>query len=681
MLIHHLDSMADNVFSKKCTLSATKEFKLPDSSDIFASEPWQEERFCIWKECLNAQKRQLNNYDLSQWQQHTYKTNLAKEIIKMIKSSIRPELFTVAWTKFYECTYNYNTIPEKAKRAKSFNSLHLCEAPGAAITSLNHFIKSNHPDLKWNWRASTLNPYYEGNSTSYMICDDRFIKNTLGYWDFGANYSGDLMNWNNSQNIINNAREMGDVHLVTADGSIDCSCKPDEQESTVASLHFCEVITALQVLCEGGSFVLKMFTLYEHTSINLIYLLVNCFNTVNLFKPVSSKPGNSEIYIICLKYHGINSIEPFFDKFKEHYGDNDFLSKSMFPQDKIPKIFLEDLLKASSIFYSFQCEAIDNNIKIFEDSRSQYKIFKHLHKLQRFVMHTFMKQAHLSPITEEKKICKDHLYVDTNKIVQYHSSEGRYGSKMGTFEERVNSYETLTERKLLKYRDDTFKIGELLTDLPLFIDCNCLEKKPCTIIYGAPIENVKNSRFVSVQIFKMYTEMYDDVQKNCAPTTLKKINKGHLIEFGEYCKESNFDKWEKSSVNALRDTIISMDIGDTLVLKNYSTLTLFSVGVLYLLGVYAFDKIIFTKDFNIELIYLKSKTEVVSMLNDLCLKISKYMSPEMHYGKFHAILGIVPLKLLLSDYYFSNIYDYNNQLLLTKVNLKINKMCERSFIE
>ena len=48
----------------------------------------------------------------------------------------------------------------------------------------------------------------------------------------------------------------------------------------VARLQLCELVAALSVLGQGGSFVLKVFTMFEQTSVCLIYTLCCLFNQV-----------------------------------------------------------------------------------------------------------------------------------------------------------------------------------------------------------------------------------------------------------------------------------------------------------------------------------------------------------------------------------------------------------------
>lgn len=67
---------------------------------------------------------------------------------------------------------------------------------------------------EWNWLGTTLNPYYEGNSPTEMIDDDRFVSGSYGNWDFGVDNTGNLMSWQNIEQLRKKAAELGPVHLV-----------------------------------------------------------------------------------------------------------------------------------------------------------------------------------------------------------------------------------------------------------------------------------------------------------------------------------------------------------------------------------------------------------------------------------------------------------------------------------
>ena len=60
----------------------------------------------------------------------------------------------------------------------------------------------------WQWLGSTLNPYYEGNPTSSMINDDRFILHTIktsqrkNGWIFGPDSTGDMLKRSNIEGIL-----------------------------------------------------------------------------------------------------------------------------------------------------------------------------------------------------------------------------------------------------------------------------------------------------------------------------------------------------------------------------------------------------------------------------------------------------------------------------------------------
>ncbi|XP_061400682.1 cap-specific mRNA (nucleoside-2'-O-)-methyltransferase 2-like, partial [Musca vetustissima] len=231
---------------------------------------------------LNDVKSKLNDYVIEEWSQHTRRKDPAGEIPWRLKSEMKAEFVTIAWCKLFECL---NRFPELVK-GPQVNSLHLCEAPGAFIAALNHYIYTRFkPDeVKWQWLATTLNPYYEGNPVKKMIMDDRFMLYTLDNWLFHKDFTGNIISSENVEHMKEECKKrLGEVHLITADGSIDCIDAPDCQEEKVDLLHFAEIVTALEILANGGSFVVKMFTLFESTSLCKLYLLNCVFREVHVF--------------------------------------------------------------------------------------------------------------------------------------------------------------------------------------------------------------------------------------------------------------------------------------------------------------------------------------------------------------------------------------------------------------
>ena len=44
---------------------------------------------------------------------------------------------------------------------------------------------------------------------------------------------------------------------------------------------------------------MKMFTMFETETICSMVFLNSCFDNLDVFKPATSKEGNSEVYVIC----------------------------------------------------------------------------------------------------------------------------------------------------------------------------------------------------------------------------------------------------------------------------------------------------------------------------------------------------------------------------------------------
>lgn len=361
----------EKLFDKKFSFQKPEgsQWVLPDAHDAPSAEPQLSEKLEALKTSLNRVKDQLSDKDLEKWHPHTRSTNWAGKIISRVRQSSGAELCTQAWCKFYEVVSTFPLLPETALQAGKLNSVHLCEAPGAFITSLNHYLHSNHPSCDWNWVANTLNPYHEGNDMGTMIADDRLIVGTLPRWYFGPDDTGNVMDRRHLEGLLEFTREHGmeTVHLVTADGSVDCQDDPGEQEARVAPLHYCEAVTALWLLGPGGSLVLKMFTLFERHSACLIYLLNCCFERVHVFKPATSKAGNSEVYVVCLEYGGRPVLGSHLEELERGFGPG-LARDSPLARAALPPTFLRQLEECCSLFHGHQTTTIRENLRLFAGS-------------------------------------------------------------------------------------------------------------------------------------------------------------------------------------------------------------------------------------------------------------------------------------------------------------------------
>lgn len=128
-----------SLFDKKFRYGISGDWKLPPlvQNDC---QKWVHPVLQGMKEKLNKVKDKLSDKEIYAWHEHTKFMNIAGNVISNVKQIIRPELCTQAWCKFYEILSSYPLINHESLK---LNTVHLCEAPGAFVTSLNHYLVSN----------------------------------------------------------------------------------------------------------------------------------------------------------------------------------------------------------------------------------------------------------------------------------------------------------------------------------------------------------------------------------------------------------------------------------------------------------------------------------------------------------------------------------------------------------
>jgi len=89
------------------------------------------------------------------------------------------------------------------------------------------------------------------------------------------------------------------VHFMMADGGFSVEGQENLQEILSKQLYLCQFIAAMSMLRTNGSFVCKLFDLFTPFSVGLVYLMWRSFRQITIHKPVTSRPANSERYIVC----------------------------------------------------------------------------------------------------------------------------------------------------------------------------------------------------------------------------------------------------------------------------------------------------------------------------------------------------------------------------------------------
>ena len=113
-----------------------------------------------------------------------------------------------------------------------------------------------------------------------------------------------------------------------------------------------------------GSFVVKInpFTLF---TLKCIYLLKLYYEEVFLYKPLTSRVANSEKYIICRKFKGIenNLLNILLESVK-----NFPLSNPDIKEIKLPNEFIYELDKFNKDYVNIQIKSIDETLEIIKNN-------------------------------------------------------------------------------------------------------------------------------------------------------------------------------------------------------------------------------------------------------------------------------------------------------------------------
>ena len=180
------------------------------------------------------------------------------------------------------------------------NALLLCEAPGGFVQA----VRDAWPKARW---------------VAHSVAGDGRIpfKRLPGGGAVlaGAPADGDMLSRAGFEFVRGiGERTAATFDLITADGSVDMEHDHVHEERLNVLLILREALVAVRCQSEGGSFVLKVFGLEGEALTSLVWLLAHMYRRTRVVKPRTSRPTNSELYVVFSGFLGAEHAPPGFER-------------------------------------------------------------------------------------------------------------------------------------------------------------------------------------------------------------------------------------------------------------------------------------------------------------------------------------------------------------------------------
>jgi len=340
---------------------------------------------------LNEQRNQIDKINSDLWKKIRWYINDCDFLVK-------DPIINRAFYKYWEIIQTFSLYDDLEKNDLIF---HCAEAPGGFIQSSQLFLSKFRKDYFEQKQANTnnkilddgfitiikkkkqipeykifsislnrnLNIYKKFNLPSY----NSKIVNKYTYITYGSDNTGNINNWDNILFIKNKLKVQNTqgFKVITCDGGMDEGNDFNNKEQLHNYLILNEILSTVFLQQEGGHFILKMFDIFTETSIHLLYLLTTLYESVYIYKPKTSRPTNSEKYIICKNFTNnteyisklMIELKSLSDKLK--YNNNKYYAFKIFIN--IPDSFIEKVKQMNHILVSIQCDYLNKAIILCND--------------------------------------------------------------------------------------------------------------------------------------------------------------------------------------------------------------------------------------------------------------------------------------------------------------------------
>ena len=268
-----------------------------------------------------------------------------------------------SYFKMIEIIESFHLIRIENKVIKTF---HLAEGPGGFIEA---FVNKRNNANDMYYGMTLLDNEDNMNIPSWKKSQHFLLKNPNVFIENGCAKNGDILDYNNFEYVVDKYGNTMDI--MTGDGGFDFSNDFNKQETSISRLLFAQMCYALFLQKPNGCFVLKIFDCFFKHSIDIIYILCGYYKEIYICKPQTSRYANSEKYIVCKGFIGLNDesracLKSCFQNMLQSKSRN-ILS---YIKIELPRYFMTKIEEYNAIFGQQQIENINNTLLLLEYNKN-----------------------------------------------------------------------------------------------------------------------------------------------------------------------------------------------------------------------------------------------------------------------------------------------------------------------
>jgi 23S rRNA U2552 (ribose-2'-O)-methylase RlmE/FtsJ len=354
--------------------------KTPASIDIQPT-PWVESWFEQEHSSLTDLKQSISPFEENKTWETIKKISNSYELIYTNEAPHFPPSLAMVkplsrsffkMVEMLEISQFFQTLP---KQMNGIRSAHVAEGPGGFIEALSDRCSLYKKNLQKAF-AITLKPN-GSNVPGWKRAHTFLQRHPEVLIHYGRDGTGDIYHLENQTSFLELCS--GRVHVFTADGGFDFSEDYATQEKNVYPLLLASCKIGLQALLPGGLFVMKLFDVFGKPTQYLLRLITSCFREWFLYKPATSRPCNSERYLVC---RGFRRCPPAVLTQLAHMEDK--IQEGLYPDlsGSIPWTPEEAEYLQSHIqsFTTIQCDTIKNSFYYKDIPLSKFDWNHHIHQ-------------------------------------------------------------------------------------------------------------------------------------------------------------------------------------------------------------------------------------------------------------------------------------------------------------